>query len=49
MSGPGVPRDDEEVVVVDYDPAWPRLFAVEAALLDSAVGDWITGGDPPRG
>lgn len=35
---------DEEVVVVDYDSAWPELFAVEAGLLDAAIGKWITGG-----
>jgi GrpB-like predicted nucleotidyltransferase (UPF0157 family) len=35
---------DQEVSVVAYDPAWPLIFEVEAALLDAAIGPWISGG-----
>ena len=35
---------DEPIRVVDHDPAWPRLFGLEAAALDSAIGPWVTGG-----
>ena len=44
MARPDPQWRDEEVVVVDYDPAWPGLFAAESALLDAAIGRWITGG-----
>ena len=44
MTSQGPQWRDEEVVVVDYDPAWPDLFAAEAVLLDAAIGEWITGG-----
>jgi GrpB-like predicted nucleotidyltransferase (UPF0157 family) len=35
---------NEPVRVVAYDPHWPALFKHEAALLDEAIGSWITGG-----
>ena len=35
---------DEDIIVVDYDPAWPARFASEALLLESAIGPWVTGG-----
>ncbi|TEX50948.1 MAG: hypothetical protein B7C55_08125 [Actinomycetales bacterium mxb001] len=44
MTASGEQWKDEAVSVVDYDPAWPGLFAAEAALLEAAIGQWITGG-----
>lgn len=44
MTHPNPQWREEEVVVVDYDSAWPGLFAAEAALLDVVIGEWITGG-----
>ena len=35
---------DDPVVVVDYDPLWPALFAREALLLDGVLGTYVTGG-----
>lgn len=35
---------DEAVRVVDYDPAWPGAFRVEAEALEPVIGPWITGG-----
>jgi GrpB-like predicted nucleotidyltransferase (UPF0157 family) len=42
------PRDpqwrDEDVHVVEYDPAWPDSFAAEAARIEAAIGPWVAGG-----
>ncbi len=32
------------VIVVDYDPRWPDLFAAERADLEQALRPWLTGG-----
>jgi GrpB-like predicted nucleotidyltransferase (UPF0157 family) len=39
-----VPIDDEPVRIVPYDPLWPARFDVERALIEQAIGRWITGG-----
>jgi len=36
--------EDELVRIVAYDPSWPGRFAEETALLNPAIGKWITGG-----
>ncbi len=38
MSGPG-----HRVEVVDYDPAWPEMFAREAHALATTLRPWLTG------
>lgn len=35
---------DEPVQILPYDPAWPDRFEVERALLQLAIGKWVTGG-----
>ncbi len=35
------PRLDGPVVLVDYDPAWPALFAREEARICTALGDGV--------
>jgi GrpB-like predicted nucleotidyltransferase (UPF0157 family) len=35
---------DEPVVVVPYDPEWPRLFDAERELLDTVLAPWLDGG-----
>jgi GrpB-like predicted nucleotidyltransferase (UPF0157 family) len=35
---------DEPIVVVPYDPEWPRLFEAERALLERALAPWLQGG-----
>ena len=37
MQKAGTPMDD--IVIVDYDPAWPAQFAEEAARVEAALGD----------
>jgi GrpB-like predicted nucleotidyltransferase (UPF0157 family) len=32
------------VVIVAYDPEWPRCFEAERALLERLVGPWLEGG-----
>ena len=32
-----------EVVIVDYDPRWPQLFAAERARLEGLLGDAVAG------
>jgi GrpB-like predicted nucleotidyltransferase (UPF0157 family) len=34
---------EARVEIVSYDPAWPTLFEQERALLDAALGKWLTG------
>jgi GrpB-like predicted nucleotidyltransferase (UPF0157 family) len=34
----------EVVAVVPYDPAWPRRFELERALLQQALAPWLEGG-----
>lgn len=34
-------RTVDEVIVVDYDPQWPSLFAQEAEAIRQAVGDTL--------
>jgi len=34
----------EPVRLVPYDPGWPGLFERERALLEEAIGAWVTGG-----
>jgi len=36
--------EDGEVVVVPYDPDWPRRFEVERALLERVLAPWLQGG-----
>jgi GrpB-like predicted nucleotidyltransferase (UPF0157 family) len=33
------PPQDETVVIVDYDPAWPRQFSIVEARVRQALGD----------
>ncbi len=35
---------DEQIRLAESDPAWPVSFQAESALLDAAIGAWITGG-----
>jgi GrpB-like predicted nucleotidyltransferase (UPF0157 family) len=35
---------EEPVLIVPYDPAWPASFEAERALLEDAIGEWVTGG-----
>jgi GrpB-like predicted nucleotidyltransferase (UPF0157 family) len=35
---------DEPVVVVPYDPEWPRRFESERALLERILAPWLEGG-----
>jgi GrpB-like predicted nucleotidyltransferase (UPF0157 family) len=35
------PDASEPVTVVDYDPAWPRLFAEESERIRAALGDAV--------
>jgi GrpB-like predicted nucleotidyltransferase (UPF0157 family) len=32
------------VIVVPYDPEWPRLFEAERALLEDVLAPWLEGG-----
>ncbi len=32
-------RERREIVIADYDPAWPRRFELERARIDAALGD----------
>jgi GrpB-like predicted nucleotidyltransferase (UPF0157 family) len=34
----------EPVYIVPYDPSWPERFDAERALLECAIGGWVTGG-----
>jgi GrpB-like predicted nucleotidyltransferase (UPF0157 family) len=34
---------EEPIFLVDYDPAWPRLFEEERAALESVLRRWLTG------
>ncbi len=36
--------EDEPIRIVRYDPSWPARFDSERALLEGAIGSWITGG-----
>jgi len=31
------------VVIADYDPLWPAMFAEESALVLDAIGEWLLG------
>lgn len=33
-------RPADDIVIADYDPAWPRLFEEERARLMQAIGEW---------
>jgi GrpB-like predicted nucleotidyltransferase (UPF0157 family) len=35
---------DEPIVVVQYDPEWPRSFEAERALLERVLAPWLEGG-----
>ena len=35
---------NEPIVVVPYDPEWPRRFEVERALLERVLAPWLEGG-----
>src|SRR6266511_6399986 len=35
---------DEPIVVVSYDPEWPRRFEAERALLERVLAPWLEGG-----
>lgn len=39
--GPGVPPRDPPIVIADYDPRWPLLFAEEAAQIRAACGEAV--------
>lgn len=32
-------REEREIIVVDYDPAWPQRFELEQARIAEALGD----------
>jgi GrpB-like predicted nucleotidyltransferase (UPF0157 family) len=36
--------DRERIVVVPYDPDWPRRFVAERALLEGILAPWLEGG-----
>jgi GrpB-like predicted nucleotidyltransferase (UPF0157 family) len=36
--------EQRPTVVVPYDPAWPRLFEEERAVLEAVLGAWLEGG-----
>lgn len=38
------PMGDEHVVVVSYDPDWPRDFEAERVLLERVLAPWLQGG-----
>jgi len=40
---PGAQRDDASVRLVEYDPAWPSMFAAERALLERILRPWLAG------
>ena len=31
------------VVIADYDPRWPAMYAEESARIQAAIGDWLLG------
>jgi GrpB-like predicted nucleotidyltransferase (UPF0157 family) len=35
---------DERIAIVAYDPAWPRCFEEEGALLGRVLAPWLEGG-----
>ena len=35
---------DEAIVVVPYDPEWPRRFVAESELLERVLAPWLEGG-----
>jgi GrpB-like predicted nucleotidyltransferase (UPF0157 family) len=37
------PANDALIHIVEYDPAWPRLFEVEKALLSPLLAPWLIG------
>ncbi len=37
-------EEDEPVRIVPYDPTWPSRFDDERRLIETALGDWISGG-----
>jgi GrpB-like predicted nucleotidyltransferase (UPF0157 family) len=41
---PRVEDDRRPVVVIPYDPDWPRRFEAERALLVDVLGPWLKGG-----
>jgi GrpB-like predicted nucleotidyltransferase (UPF0157 family) len=44
MTEPGKLRqEDAPIVVVPYDPAWPKLFEEERAILESLLKQWLAG------
>ena len=36
--------DSEPVRVVPYEDSWPARFDAEKALLEAAIGRWVSGG-----
>jgi GrpB-like predicted nucleotidyltransferase (UPF0157 family) len=38
------PVADVRIAIVPYDPAWPRRFEVERALLEPVLASWLQGG-----
>lgn len=39
-----MPQLDEPIRIVPYDPAWPSRFAAEATALETAIGNYASGG-----
>ena len=39
-----MPQLDEPIRLVPYDPAWPSRFAAEATALETAIGNYASGG-----
>jgi GrpB-like predicted nucleotidyltransferase (UPF0157 family) len=37
-------ENDQPVRIAPYDPAWPAQFEREKALIEAAIGPWLTGG-----
>lgn len=35
---------DEKIIIVPYDPDWPRKFEKEKKLIEKTLGSYITGG-----
>ncbi|MDV3293650.1 MAG: GrpB family protein [Nitrososphaerales archaeon] len=36
-----MPEAEDPVVIVEYDPSWPRMFEEEKARIITAAGKWI--------
>ena len=44
MAADTPPMGDEQIVLVPYDPDWPRRFDTERAVLERVLAPWLQGG-----